>query len=171
MEVSYPCSASSFLGRHTTAPDLWGWLKSSHKAPQSQEHGALGPSEQPLPSRTPHCARIVVFPVPSAPDDVDPEAAVGGRKADPLDNTHFSETSVQAKEAGCAYILAANGPCDGNDPVPATHVRSGDEFGSPAGTGTEVHEHTSVSQGPRPQLHCSCCTDWAVPPCSQAPLS
>jgi len=166
VEVFCPCSASSFQGRHTTAPDLS--LKSSHKAPQSQEHGALGPSEQPLPSRTPRCARTVVFPVPTVPDDVDLQVAVGGRKAELLEEV---ETGLYAKEAGCAYILAGNGPGDGNNHVPATHVRSGDEFGSPAGTGTEVHEHTSESRGPRLQLRCSCCTDWAVPPCSLAPLS
>ena len=164
MEVSFPCSAASFPGRHTTAPDLSGlWLNSSHKAAQSQEHGALGPSEQTLPSRTPRCARTLAFPTPTAPDDVDREAAVGDRKNDPSDETYFAET-------GCAYILAANGPCDGNDAVPATHVCSGDEFDSPAGK-TEAHEHTSESQGPRHRLRCSCCTDWAAPPCSQAPLS
>ena len=81
VEVSCPCSASSFQGRHTTAPELW--LKSSRKAAQSQEHGAVGPSEQPLPSRRPRCARTLAFPLPTAPDDVDLEAAVGDRKADP----------------------------------------------------------------------------------------
>ena len=84
VEVSCPCSASSFQGRHTTAPELWGlWPKSSHKAVQSQEHGAVGPLEQPLPSRRPRCARTLAFPLPTAPDDVDLEAAVGDRKADP----------------------------------------------------------------------------------------
>ena len=88
VEVSCPCSASSFQGRHTTAPELWRlWVKSSHKAAQSQEHGAVGPSEQPLPSRRPRCARTLAFPLPTAPDDVDLEAAVGDRKADPSDET------------------------------------------------------------------------------------
>ena len=109
MEVSCcSCSASSAPGPHTLALDLFGgMLKScSHKAPRSLEHGALGPSERPSPSRTlrcvrivvfpvtrtPRCARIVVFPVTTAPDDVDPEAAVGDRKAG--GGTYFAETGL-----------------------------------------------------------------------------
>ena len=122
MEVSCcSCSASSAPGPHTLALDLLAWLKScSHKAPRSLEHGALGPSERPSPSRTlrcvrivvfpvtrtlrcvrivvflvtrtPRCARIVVFPVTTAPDDVDPEAAVGDRKAG--GGTYFAETGL-----------------------------------------------------------------------------